>query len=176
MDLITFMVKYNVSTFLWNMTNPQEFWNPKLQAKFFIVLLSGAFFEETQAQDEVVQSTVLQNTGALGFLIQVPVWYPKFCIPEWRVTRSPSVIPGIYWRRCPAYWTLSVGCFFLNRHKHVESLLYVCKTHPSQFKQLWSYKEGVPVFGRLKTLPVVNSCLGAQNSESAGWIIVVFQN
>lgn len=40
MDLITVTVKYNVSTFLWNMTNPQEFWNHKLQDKIFTLAAS----------------------------------------------------------------------------------------------------------------------------------------
>lgn len=43
MDLITVTVKYNVSTFLWNMANPQKFWNHKLQAGIFTVLISDAF-------------------------------------------------------------------------------------------------------------------------------------
>jgi len=40
MVLIRVTVKYNVSTFLWNMSNPQEFWNPRLQAKIFTLLRS----------------------------------------------------------------------------------------------------------------------------------------
>lgn len=63
MDLITVTVKYNVSTFLWNMANPQEFWNHRLQAKIFTLLISDAFWGGTQAQDEVVQSTFFAEQG-----------------------------------------------------------------------------------------------------------------
>lgn len=65
---------------------------------------------------------------------------------------------------------------FLNGHRFVESPFYICKAHSPLFRHLQSYKEWVPVFSRLNTLPVVNSCLRAQSSRSAGWIIVVLQN
>lgn len=48
----------------------------------FTLLTSDAFLGVTQAQEEIMQSTFLQNNDALDFLSQVQVLYPEFPITK----------------------------------------------------------------------------------------------
>lgn len=135
------------------------------------LLLSDPSFGGTQAQDEVIQSTFFAEQRFSG-LSQVS-WILHLRSRGHLFTFGN---PRHMLKQVP--WLLACECFvfFFNGHRLVESPFYICKTHSPLFRHLQSYKEWVPVFSRLNTLPVVNSCLRAQSSKSAGWIIVVLQN
>lgn len=101
MDLITITVKYNVSTFLWNMANPKEFWNHELQAKIFMLLISDAFLGENSSSRQSSAEHFFAHKSAVGFPSQVPVRSLAFLIegspvhlwnPRHMLKQTPSLL------------------------------------------------------------------------------------
>lgn len=117
--------------FLWNITNPQTFWNHKLQAKIFTLaayfrcyFLEGANRRWSNAEHSFVEQGC-SGLSQLSWILHLRLKGHLFTFGN----------PRHVLKQVPSLLDCECG-FFLNRHRHVESLLYICKTHSPHFRQL----------------------------------------